>query len=300
MKLNQTALFLASAACLLAQAPGSKPAAPAFSPAVSSDKVVISVGEAKITANQFNQLIDMLPEQNRQAARGPGRKQFADEIVQVLVLAQEGKHRKLDEDSAYKVQAQFNAENLLAAKTFADIGRPDESELRKYYEEHKADFEQVHARHILIRAKGSPAPADPGKKDLTEEEALAKAQDLRKKIVAGADFAQIAAQESDDGSKSAGGDLSFFKRGQMVPPFEQAAFALKVGEISEPVKTPFGYHLIKVEEKRVQSFEDARPEIEKRLGTNRSKAALDELVKKASVNLDPEFFGQATAPASPK
>src|SRR5581483_9440763 len=180
---------------------------------------------------------------------------------------------------------------LLAGKAFAALTKVDDAELRKYYDDHKADFEQVHARHILVRTKGSPVPLDPGQKELTDEEALAKANDLRKKILAGADFAELASTESDDTSKKAGGDLNFFKRGQLVPPFEQAAFALKVGDVSEPVKTPFGYHIIKVEEKREQSFEDAKPDIQKRLQPDRSKNVVEDLVKKASVTLDPEFFG---------
>jgi peptidyl-prolyl cis-trans isomerase C len=304
MKLSFTAFFFASAVCLLAQAPAPIPEATAtvsLGPAVSPDKVVITVGDATLTAGQFEQLVEMLPEQNRSAARGPGKKQFAEQIVRVLALAQEGKRRKLDETRAYQTQSHFQAENLLAGKAVADLAKVDDAELRKYYDAHKADFEQVRARHILIRAKGSPVPAEAGKKELTDEEALAKAQELRKKIMGGADFAKVASEESDDNSKTSGGDLNFFKRGQLVPPFEQAAFALKIGDVSEPVKTPFGYHLIKVEDKREEPFEDAKAEIERRLGSDRSKTVVEDLVKKAAVTLDPEFFGPpAGAPAAPQ
>lgn len=296
-----SALILAPALCLLAQAPAPQPATTASTPAVAPDKVVVSVGNVKITAAQFNQLLEMLPEQNRLAARtANGRKQFADEIVRVLVLADEGKQRKLDETSSYKTQSQFQAQNLLAGKAFAALTKVDDAELRKYYDDHKADFEQVHARHILVRTKGSPVPLDPGQKELTDEEALAKANDLRKKILAGADFAELASTESDDTSKKAGGDLNFFHRGQLVPPFEQAAFALKVGDVSEPVKTPFGYHLIKVEAKKEETFDEAKPEIEKRLAPQKSQGIVEGLVKKASVTLDPEFFGASDSPSAQK
>src|SRR5262249_10530646 len=147
----------------------------------------------------------MLPEANRAAAQTPaGRRQFADEIVRVLVLAEEGKRRKLDESSAYKAQTQFQSQNLLAGKAFQALTKVDDADLRAYYQAHQADFEEVRARHILIRAKGSPVPADPGQKELTDEEALAKAQDLRKKIADGADFAMLARTDSDDSSKQAG------------------------------------------------------------------------------------------------
>jgi peptidyl-prolyl cis-trans isomerase C len=296
MKLIPTIFLVASAAGLLAQGPPNSAPTPAL-PATDLQKVVISVGDSKITAGQFGQLVEMLPEQNRQIVKSAaGRRQFADEIVRVLVLAEEGKRQKLDQTPAFKTQSQFQQENLLAGKAFAELGKVDDTEARKYFDEHKADFEQVRARHILIRAAGSPVPLGPGKKELSEAEALAKATELRKKVMDGADFAALASQESDDESKNAGGDLNFFHRGQLVPPFEQAAFAMKVGEVSEPVKTPFGYHLIKVEARKEANFEDARPEIDKKLMPQKSKGVVEGLVKKATVNLDPDYFGEPDTP----
>ncbi|HJT89435.1 MAG TPA: peptidylprolyl isomerase, partial [Bryobacteraceae bacterium] len=225
---------------LLAQQPAPKPASPGqpylglaapqtAAPAVPPDKVVLTVGDTKLTAAQFEAIIESLPEQYRASARGPGRKQFAESLVRIMVLAQEGKRRKLDETPAFKTQAQFQELNLLAGETYSAIGNStsvDDAALRGYYDAHKTDYEQVRARHILIRMAGSPLPLKPGQKDLTEQEALAKCQQLRKEILGGADFAAVAKRESDDtGSAANGGDLNFFHRGQMVPPFEQAAFA---------------------------------------------------------------------------
>jgi parvulin-like peptidyl-prolyl isomerase len=230
-------------------------------------------------------------------ARGSGRKQFADNVVRIAVLAQEGKRRKLDESSTYRTQSMFENANILANMTYEEIAKSvnvDEADARKYFEAHKAEFEQVRARHILIRVQGSPAAVRPGQKDLTEAEALAKAQDLRKRIQAGEDFAGLARQESDDtGSGANGGDLGFFRRGQMVPSFEQAAFALQPGELSEPVKSPFGYHLIKVEARESKGFEEVRPELERRLRPEQAQKTLDELLKKTPAVLDPDFFGLA-------
>jgi parvulin-like peptidyl-prolyl isomerase len=144
----------------------------------------------------------------------------------------------------------------------------------------------------LIRAAGSPSPSEPGKKELTDAEALAKAQEIRRKLAAGGDFAALAAQESDDtGSKDKGGDLNFFKHGQMVPQFDQAAFSLKVGEISEPVKTQFGYHIIKVEARK--TYEDSKPEIDRRLRSELAQKMMEDLQKKANPTFDSDFFGPA-------
>jgi peptidyl-prolyl cis-trans isomerase C len=309
-------LFVCPAACLLAQTPP-KPAQPSAAPqpsitlstedakplpTVPPDQVIITVGDQKITAAQFDQIISSLPAQFQANARGPARKQFADNVVHVLLLAQEGRKRKLDETPAYKIQTMFQNSNMLAGLAYEQIGKEaplDEAEVRKYFETHKAEFERVHARHILIRAAGSPMAVRPGQKDLTDAEALAKAQEIRKKIEGGADFAALAREESDDTSSgSNGGDLGFFGHNQMVPPFEEAAFAMKAGELSQPVKTPFGYHVIKVEERDAKSFEQLKPEIEKRLRPEQAQKVMDELQKKTVVQLDPTFFGTA-APAAP-
>jgi len=316
MSFFRTMLFVCPAACLLAQTPP-KPAQPSAAPqptvtlstedpkplpSVPPDKVIITVGDQKITAAQFDQIISSLPAQFQANARGPARKQFAENIVHVLVLAQEGKKRKLDETPAYQIQSMFQNANMLAGLTYEQLGKDaklDDAEVQKYYDAHKAEFEKVHARHILIRVAGSPMAVRPGQKDLTDAEALAKAQEIRKKIEGGEDFAALARVESDDtGSGANGGDLGFFGHNQMVPPFEEAAFAMKPGELSQPVKTPFGYHLIKVEAKEGKTFEELKPEIEKRLRPEQAQKTMQDLQNKANVQLDPTFFPEATPPST--
>ncbi len=122
---------------------------------------------------------------------------------------------------------------------------PTEAEVQKYYDEHKKELkqdEQVRARHILIRVEE--------KADLkAQSAALKKIQEVQAKIKKGGDFAALAKEYSEDpGSKENGGDLGFFTKETMVPEFSKAAFALKPGQVTDAVKTSFGYHLIKVEE----------------------------------------------------
>jgi parvulin-like peptidyl-prolyl isomerase len=195
------------------------------------------------------------------------------------------------------MQSLVQNDNLLAGMAYEQISKEvkiGEPELKAYYETHKGEYDEVHARHILIRMQGSPVPVKPGQKELTEAEALAKVQDLRKKIQGGADFGTLAIAESDDTDSGAkGGDMPPFKHGQMVPAFEEAAFAMKAGELSEPVKSQFGYHLIKVESKSGKSFEDAKPEMEKHMRPEAAQKAMEELQKSGSVTMDPEFFGIA-------
>jgi peptidyl-prolyl cis-trans isomerase C len=121
-----------------------------------------------------------------------------------------------------------------------------DADARQFYDKNPEKFRQgeaVRASHILIMANEK---AD----DATKKQARAKIDAILKRVRAGEDFAKLAQANSQDGSAQQGGDLNFFNRGQMVPAFDQAAFALKPGEVSDVVTTQFGYHIIKVTERR--------------------------------------------------
>ena len=304
-------LVLAGAACVSAQtpAPTQPPANPparvvitptAPASVVPPDKVVLTIGDQRMTAGEFDQLIDALPEQVRAAARGPNKRQFAEQVVRIKILSQEAHKRKLDETPAVQHQIELQKDNLLANALFADMTahvKVDDATEKQYYEEHKSEYETVHSRHILIRMKGSPLALRPGKQELTDEEALAKAQELRKKILAGGDFAALAKTESDDATSGAnGGDLGSIKRGQMVTEFDQAVFSLPVGQVSEPVKTRYGYHLIKVEQHDSKTFDDVKADLEKKMRPELARSAVENLRRQTPVILDDAFFGPAPVP----
>ena len=279
------------------------PSLTAPAPPVSPDTIVLTIGDEKITAHQFDQIVDALPAQAQAQVRGPQKRQFAENLVRVKVLYQEARKQKLDETPRVREELELQRENLLAnilMQEMAANAQVDDATARQYYDQHKSDYETAHARHILIRAKGSPLPVQPGKKDLTEEEALAKAQEIRKKLIGGEDFAGLAKAESDDVRSGAnGGDLGVQKHNQTVPPFDQAIFSLPVGQISEPVKTQFGYHIIKVEQRELKPFEEAKPDIEKHIRPELARSALENLEKKTTVVLDDAYFGPAHAPQAP-
>jgi len=301
------------AACVSAQTPAPSqpptipparvvitPTNPAPASSVPPDKVVLTIGDQRMTAGEFDQLIDTLPEQVRAAARGPNKRQFAENLVRIKILSQEARKRKMDETPAVQHQIELQKDNLLANALFQDMTanvKVDDATEHQYFEEHKSEYETVHSRHILIRMKGSPLALRPGKQELTDEEALAKAQELRKKILAGGDFAALAKTESDDATSGAnGGDLGSFKRGQMVAEFDQAVFSLPVGQVSEPVKTRYGYHLIKVEQHDTKTFEDVKADLEKKMRPELARSAVENLRRQTPVILDDAFFGPAPVP----
>lgn len=151
-----------------------------------------------------------------------------------------------------------------------------EQEPRDYYENNPDFFftpEQVQARHILILV--SP---DAGE----EEKSAAKSriEEIRNRILAGEDFAELASQFSEDGSSAYGGDLGYFQREQMVKPFADAAFSLKIGQLSGIVTTEFGYHLIQVTDKKAESiipYEEIEARIVQYLHREKVMVAIEEL-----------------------
>ena len=262
----------------------------------AADPVVLTIGAEKITKSQFEAMVATLPAQQRAQITTPEqRRKVAEQLAELKTLAQEARARKLDQSLEVKVKLALQADQVLANAEYQTLGSgtADDTAARAFYNSHKEDFEEVTARHILIRFQGSPAPLRQGQKEISETEALQKAKDLRAKIIAGAKFAEVAQAESDDtGSGASGGDLGSFTKGRMVPEFEKAAFSQPVGEVGEPVRSQFGYHIILVEKRQSKPFEDAKAEIAQRLGPDQAQKGLDDLKKKTPVVYDESYFGK--------
>jgi peptidyl-prolyl cis-trans isomerase C len=268
----------------------------------AADPVVLTIGSEKITKSMFQEIIASLPAQQQAQLQTPeARKSLAEQVAELKVMAQEARARKLDQSAAVKAKMALQSDQILANAVYQDLvaGDPDEAALRAYYAEHKQEWDQVKARHILIRMQGSRVPVREGHKDLTDEEALAKTKEVRAKLVAGAKFEDVAKVESDDtGSGENGGDLGTFGAGQMVPEFDEVVFKAPIGQVTEPIKTAFGYHLILVEERKSKPFEDARGEIAQKIRPEIGQKAIEALKKKTPVVYDDAYFGKETlAPA---
>lgn len=170
-----------------------------------------------------------------------------------------------DEHAAdFNTEAQVSVDYIELSPDSLDVqDTPDEQTLKKMYAEQQAEFsngEERRASHILIKPEDE---SDAGQK-VAEDKAL----DLLRQLRAGADFAELAkANSADPGSARQGGDLGYFSRGMMVGAFEDKAFSMNKGEISEPVKTPYGYHIIKLTDIRAgetQSFDEVRDKLAQR------------------------------------
>jgi len=175
------------------------------------------------------------------------------------------------EDFKEDLKRQFSINNVIAWKTEGKTEVADAS-VEAYYKKNPQMFEMVHARHILKKV-----PEDASEENRAQ--AKAEIEALAKRIADGEAFDIVASKESDDsGSAPNGGDLGTFNRGEMVPAFEEAAFALEPGEVSGVVETRFGFHLIKVEEKKALDFENAKDQIRDALERARKDRMIDQWV----------------------
>jgi peptidyl-prolyl cis-trans isomerase D len=171
------------------------------------------------------------------AANFTGQVTLTDEDVQKYFAEHQEKYREPERVRLELIE--FRPQDFAARVTPAD------TEVQAYYDAHLDDYakpEEVRARHILFKL-------GPDATDAQKAEARKKAEDVLAKVKAGGDFAELAKQHSEDSTAAAGGDLGLFGRGVMTPAFETAAFALEPGQTSEIVETPFGLHLIRLEEK---------------------------------------------------
>lgn len=157
-----------------------------------------------------------------------------------------------------------------------------EEDLRKTFQEHIHDFDgtEVRARHILLDTRAVKNP-------LTKEAMRSKAEEIRKRVLAGEDFAELAKTYSDCPSGEQGGDLGYFGRhGMMVEPFAAAAFALEKGGVSPVVETQFGFHIIQVTDikpGKALKFEDVREKVEETWTDSRSREVFEEVFKAAKI-----------------
>nr|WP_309484782.1 peptidylprolyl isomerase [Thermosulfuriphilus ammonigenes] len=267
---------------------------PVIGLATEKDKILARVGPYQLTEAQLNAQVAEMPAQIQVllAHQPELKKELVNRWVEISLLSLEAEKEGLNEDPLIKARIQQARSAILAQelirRQIIDKTEINDAEARKYYQENKAQFsqpERIKARHILIAVE-DPASAD------SKKAAREKAEKILARVRAGEDFAELAKKYSDDpGSREKGGDLGFFSRGQMIEPFEKAAFSLKVGEISGLVESPFGYHIIKVEERQpaqTTPYEKVKEQVrEKALEAKREsvlEAYLQQLRKKYPVS----------------
>ena len=259
-----------------------------LSPALAKDDPILAeIGTEKFKMSDLERVINYYDEEKRKSLeQNPQYKVIIlRRIVQTMVLSQNAREKGFDQRADIKEQLNLLSNDFIANQYIEKevVGKIEVSDkdVEVYYKLHKEEFgtpEMVRVRHILFSV---PKTASDDEKKKTR----AKAGEVLKQIREGASFEKLAAEMSDDtGSKYKGGDLGFFQRGRMVPEFENAAFSLKNGELSDVIETSFGYHILKLEEKKepkIESFEKVREKVRKKVFDELKTAKVEEYVNKS-------------------
>jgi peptidyl-prolyl cis-trans isomerase C len=233
---------------------------------------LVKINNTYVTSDDFMEKFDTLPAwAQKRFTDDEGKKQFVNEIIKEELLYQEAVSRGIDNEPHFQKKIkEFKRMTLVSEMLKNEVegkSTVKEQELRDFYERHKDTFtagEEVKASHILVDTE-------------------AEAEDIMKKILKKESFSELAKQLSKDHTSAIkGGDLGFFGKGRMVSEFDKVAFELDPGEVSDPVKTQFGYHIIKVIEKRMskqRDFDEVKSVIERRLKAEKQKTLFDTYIK---------------------
>lgn len=259
--------------------------APAIARAQDSDPLIARVNGVDIRQSDLALAEDEVGSNMPQMTPDQKREYFITYLSDVIILAQAAEKQNVVDRDEVKHRIAFERNKVLMEALLQDTGKAALSDdaMHKVYDEAVKSMppeEEVHARHILVP---------------TEDEAKAIEAELKK----GADFATLAKEKSKDPGAADGGDLGYFTKDQMVPAFSEVAFKLDKGQISDPVHTQFGWHIIKVEDKRIKptpTFDQVKPQLENFVAHKAQAEMVENLRKSATIE---RLDKPAPAPADP-
>lgn len=245
------------------------------------ETILASFGEYTISLGEFNQLWEEIPEESKVQL---DKSMVLDQMISEKLLIQEAKNMGLEKDNDVLEQIKKMAEQILVQtlieREILNKVKVSDEEVSEYYEQNKDSFtekEQVHLYNILLK---------------TEEEA----QNALQQLIAGGDFNAITIEKSTGPSAAQGGDLGYLSKGSLIPEIEEVIFALEIEELSEVVKTDFGFHIFKITDKKpetVKALEEVKEEILQTLLPTKQKEAFDNLLEELKGKVEIEINEEA-------
>jgi peptidyl-prolyl cis-trans isomerase C len=265
-------LMILPLAVLAGCGPGSSP----------DDKALVTVADKSITIKDFKNKFSKLPK-HYQAVAEKNKKNLLDDMIVESLFLEDAVRKGIDKDKEIKDILVEARKKIIIAKFVKmevdDKVKVSEGEMKAFYEEHKDEFkapEMWRASHILVASEG-------------------EAKDVVAELSKGKNFEDIARAKSIDATSSRGGDVGYFRKGQVVPEFENTCANLSVGQTGAIVHTQFGYHIIKLTDKKdeaLEPYESAKPNIENTLKLKKRNELFDELVvylkEKYRVRVEPD------------
>ena len=291
---------------------GEQPSTGGSPPPEKEGTEIARVDNRVITLEDYQKEVANLPAYAKSmVASYEKRIEFLNNLSDRELLLEEANRKGIPQDPAIQKKIKELETKLVVEKLLKNIveskGTIDDAEIKSYFEEHQGEFhrpEQIRASHILIKV-------DENADTKTDQEARAKAEKLLKELRAGGDFSELAKQYSEGPTNVKGGDLGYFARGKMVKEFDEVAFALeKEGEVSDIVKTKFGYHIITLtgkKEEQTRTLEQVKPQIQRKLQNMKRKELFEAFIKNlrdnATITKKPELLKEmegAEPPAQPQ
>jgi parvulin-like peptidyl-prolyl isomerase len=240
-----------------------------------------------VTEREFNAFLQQFPEQMREpmGATPEGRTRVAQELAKLKALEQEGKKMGGDRDPDARAALRFTRANLYARYALEKLApAPDEQRVKQEYEKVRTNPAASEWSHIMVAYQGGQAPPRQGE-PLPLDKARERASLIVQRLRAGAAFADVARAESDDTNSAGNGGAMGNIDASMLP---EPVRALKSGEISEPLVTPYGVHIFKLD---VAPLQRLRPQIEAQIRAESMQGTAERIVSTAKIDLDPTFFG---------
>lgn len=274
---------------------------------LTPETVVAHINEKPVTAGELMTVLQLSPPEMRKSFSDG--KAFLEQLGYVQKLAALAEKAHLDQQSPAKETLQFQrmytmaSAELQAAQDAIPVSGEDQ---KKYYEGHKDQYSQAKVKLLYISFRSNPEPpADPkAKKYLSESEARTKIEKLLSEIRGGADFVKLVKQNSDDSASVArDGDFETpIQRSDKWPEdIKSVIFALKPGQVSEPVRTPAGFYLFRLEDLTVQSYDQVRDTVFLSIRQERFQKWMDDMKKAVDIRIDnPDFFNKTMASAGTK
>jgi parvulin-like peptidyl-prolyl isomerase len=243
--------------------------------------IVAIIGDYVLTRDKFRAITDYMGQKYDYKLNPEQEKEFIQFIVNKKLMAMDARSKGYADRPDIKMKYEWDFDDILSHAYYSDNvdkkSNVTDAEAKAYYTAHPGDFVQIKASHILVKSKQL-------------------AESLYNRIKDGEDFADIAKKYSeDDTTKAKGGDLGEFGRGTMVQEFEDAAFALDDGEVSRPVKSIYGWHIIKVFSRKKYNFDDSKDKIVQMIKEKKQQQAFDSVIsalkKKYKVTVNESVAG---------
>jgi len=307
-------LLAAALSASICVAQGSSPQTSASSPssqsattaeASSPDKVVLKVGEDKVTKADVDYLIGSLSPQLQQAVARNGRKPVGDEYALMLLLSQKAKSEHLDASPDFQRKLALQKLQMLAQDEYRKMAEDIQvspEEVNAYYTAHKSDFDEAQVREVVVRKKPANATSDtPG---LSADEAKTRLAEIQKAIESGMDIKDVAKKFDVPNVVMVYPDPQTVRKGEMIPELDKAAFELKDNQFSQPVDTPQAMVLLQVLSHQEPDIKAVSGQIENQLRQEKLQTAVNDMKAKANIWMDPDYFksadGSADTSATPK